>query len=100
MLVSSRIAVCGQPPVSTPMTRSAGSASFLTRNSASSRVKTAVGPPAEGASAPHPREERREDQVFPRPEGAAVPEAKGTVLFRGKMAAPDPSSKLKTREWL
>ena len=35
---SSRIAVCGQPPVSTPMMRSAGSASLRTRNCASSSV--------------------------------------------------------------
>ena len=35
---SSRIAVCGQPPVSTPSTRSAGSAPRRIRNSASSCV--------------------------------------------------------------
>jgi hypothetical protein len=35
---SSRIAVCGQPPVSTPMMRSGGSASLRTRNWASSAV--------------------------------------------------------------
>jgi hypothetical protein len=35
---SSRIAVCGQPPVSTPMMRSAGSASARVRISWSSLV--------------------------------------------------------------
>ena len=35
---SSRIAVCGQPPVSTPIIRSGGSKLFLVKNSASSWV--------------------------------------------------------------
>ncbi len=35
---SSRIAVCGQPPVSTPTIRSGGSTPRRVRNSASSRV--------------------------------------------------------------
>ena len=38
MLASSRIAVCGHPPVSTPMMRSLGIKLFLVRNSASSLV--------------------------------------------------------------
>ena len=39
---SSRIAVCGQPPVCTPMIRSEGSAWLRTRNSMSSRVKMSL----------------------------------------------------------
>lgn len=37
--ISSRIAACGQPPVSMARMRSAGRALFLMRNSWSSRVK-------------------------------------------------------------
>jgi hypothetical protein len=42
MDTSSRIAVCGQPPVSTPVTRPLGSTASAIRNSASSRVKMSL----------------------------------------------------------
>ena len=71
--MSSRIAACGQPPVSTARIRSAGRASLRTRNSASSRVKMSfVTTPSERESR-SARQSARTSAVFPLPTGPPMP---------------------------
>src|SRR5262249_30073570 len=78
---SSRIAVCGHPPVSTPAMRSADSALLRTRNSMSSLVKMSF---VMTANSYRPRitlQRRSSKAVLPEPTGPPTPILTGRLMF-------------------
>ena len=80
--MSSRIAAWGQPPVSTARMRSVGSASFRTRNSASSRVKMSLVTTPRLIRSRSSRHSASTSAVFPLPTGPPTP----TVNARSRVS--------------
>src|SRR6478736_2748244 len=85
MVVSSRIAVCGQPPVSTPAMRSAGNALCLMRNWASSAINV-VGHDRHRPARAHLLAELETEHGLAGAYGAADADAGGA--FHGKIIGP------------
>jgi hypothetical protein len=71
--MSSRIAACGQPPVSTAEIRSVGSAPFRFRNSQSSRVKMSLVTAATDIWSRSLRHSASISAVLPEPTGPPSP---------------------------